>query len=86
MLIRVFCFLERLFMSRWTFLIKKIINIFRNFIPNKTILSSNRDTLWINEKIKSLIKNKNVFCRNQYKSKFWVHYFKCYDSMKYQQL
>ena len=68
MLIRVYCFLERLFMSRWTFLIKKIINIFRNFIPNKTILSSNRDTPWINEKIKSLIKNENVFCRNQYKS------------------
>ena len=45
-----------------------ILNIFHNFIPNKTILCDDQDSPWMNEKIKSLIKKKNAFYRSQRKS------------------
>ena len=34
---------------------QKILNIFHNFISNKTIFRGDRDPPWMNEKIKSLI-------------------------------
>ena len=34
---------------------QKILNIFHNFIPNKTIFRGDRDPPWMNGKVKSLI-------------------------------
>ena len=45
-----------------------ILNIFHNFIPNKTILCDDRDPPWINEKLKSLIRKKNPVYHSQRKS------------------
>ena len=45
-----------------------ILNIFHNFIPNKTILCDDRDPPWINEKIKSFIRKKNPVYHSQRKS------------------
>ena len=36
-----------------------ILNIFKNFIPNKNVTFDDRDPPWINEQIKNLIKLKN---------------------------
>ena len=33
-----------------------IMNIFNNFIPNKTIKCDDRDSPWINDEVKNLIK------------------------------
>ena len=43
---------------------KTILNIMSNFIPNKIITIDDRDPAWINNKIKSLIKNKNEYFNN----------------------
>ena len=36
-----------------------ILNVFRNFVPSKTVTCNDEDTFWINEKIKSKIKSKS---------------------------
>ena len=36
-----------------------LLNIFKNFIPNKLIVCNDKDPPWINDKIKELIKQKN---------------------------
>ena len=38
---------------------KTILNIFKNFIPNKNATFDDSDTPWVNEQIKSLIRLKN---------------------------
>ena len=38
-----------------------ILNIFRNYVPNKYITCDDKDLVWMNEKIKSKIKSKNLF-------------------------
>ena len=38
---------------------EKIINILRNFIPHETVLCDVRDPSWLNNKVKSLIHEKN---------------------------
>ena len=45
-----------------------MLNIFHNFIPNKTTLCEDRAPPWMNEKIKSLVKKKNAFYCSQRKS------------------
>ena len=35
-----------------------------NFIPNEIVTIDDRDPPWINNKIKSLIKNKNEYFKN----------------------
>ena len=35
-----------------------------NFIPNEIVTIDNTDQLWINDKIKSLIKNKTEYFKN----------------------
>ena len=37
-----------------------ILNILRNFIPHETVLCDDRDPPWFNNKIKSLIHEKNI--------------------------
>ena len=39
--------------------IKKLLNIFSNFIPHETVTCDDRDPLWINNNIKQLIQEKN---------------------------
>ena len=41
-----------------------ILNIVSNFIPNEIVTINDRDPPWINNKIKSLIKNKNQYFKN----------------------
>ena len=36
-----------------------ILNIFRNFVPNKYVTFDDKDPAWMNENIKSKIKAKN---------------------------
>ena len=36
-----------------------ILNIFRNFIPNKVILCDDKESPWVNDEIRLLIKQKN---------------------------
>ena len=38
-----------------------ILNIFRNYVPDKSITCDNKDPVWMNENIKSKIKSKNLF-------------------------
>ena len=38
-----------------------IINVFRNYVPNKYIAIDDKDPVWMNETIKSKIKEKNTF-------------------------
>ena len=46
---------------------KTVLNIMRNFIPNKTILVDERDPLWITSKLKSMIWEKNLFYKKYLK-------------------
>ena len=39
---------------------EKILNILRNFIPYETVLCDGGDPPWFNNKIKSLIREKNI--------------------------
>ena len=36
------------------------VNILRNFIPHETVLCDNRDPPWFYNKIKSLMREKNI--------------------------
>ena len=37
-----------------------ILNVFRNYVPNKYITIDDKDPVWMNEIIKSKIKTKNL--------------------------
>ena len=37
-----------------------ILNVFRNYVPNKYITTDDKDPIWMNENIKSKIKTKNI--------------------------
>ena len=45
-------------------LTKAILNIISNFIPNEIVTIDDRDPPWINNKMKSLIKNKTEYFKN----------------------
>ena len=47
-------------------LTKTILNIMSNYIPNEIITTDDNDPLRINYKIKSLIKNKNEYFKNDF--------------------
>ena len=36
-----------------------ILNVFRNFVPNKYVTCDDKERVWINENVKSKIKVKN---------------------------
>ena len=38
-----------------------ILNVFRNYVPNKYITIDDKDPVWMNENIKTKIKEKNIF-------------------------
>ena len=42
---------------------EKILNILRNFIPHEIVLCDGRDPPWFNNKIKSLIHEKDITCK-----------------------
>ena len=44
---------------------KAMLNTFHNFIPNKNIICTDKDPLWFNNQIKTLIEKKNhIFILN----------------------
>ena len=45
-----------------------ILNIFRNFIPNKVILCDDKEPAWVNEEVRLLIKQKKLMFRIQRKN------------------
>ena len=45
-------------------LTRTILDIMNNFIPNEKVTIDDRDPPWINNKIKSLIKNMNEYLKN----------------------
>ena len=45
---------------------KTIRNIISNYISNEIITTDDNDPPWINNKIKSLIKNKNEYFKNYF--------------------
>ena len=38
-----------------------MLNVFRNYAPNKYITIDDKDPVWVNENIKTKIKEKNTF-------------------------
>ena len=40
-----------------------ILNVFWNYVPNKYITNDDKDTLWMNDTIKSRIKTVNKLCK-----------------------
>ena len=57
-------FLDKSTEEKASILTKTILNIMSNFIPNEIVTIDDRDPPWINNKIKSLIKNKNQYFKN----------------------
>ena len=55
-------------MSKYLCLIKTVLNIMSNFIPNEAVLVDDRDPLWITSKLKSMIHEKNLFYKKYLKS------------------
>ena len=47
-------------------LTKTILNIMSNYIPNEKITIDDKNPPWIDNKIKSLIKNKNEYFKNYF--------------------
>ena len=45
-----------------------ILNVFKNFVPNKFITYDDRDSRWINDNIKNKIKWKNSMYKNYYRN------------------
>ena len=37
-----------------------MLNVFRNYAPNKYITIDDKDPVWVNENIKTKIKEKNI--------------------------
>ena len=50
--------------EKTSILTKTILNIMSNFITNEIVTFDDRDLPWINNKIKSSIKNKTEYFRN----------------------
>ena len=48
-------------MRKLQHLIEIILNIFRNYVPNKYIAIDDKDPVWMNETIKSKIKVKYIY-------------------------
>ena len=44
-----------------------ILNVFRNFVPNKYVTCDDKDSVWMNENIKSKIKTKNKLYQGYFK-------------------
>ena len=57
-------FLDKSAEEKASILTKTLLNIMSNFIPNEIVTTDDRDSPWINNKIKSLIKNKTEYFKN----------------------
>ena len=57
-------FFDKRTKEKASILTKTILNIMSNFIPNEIVTIDDRDPPWINNKIKSLIKNKTEYFKN----------------------
>ena len=54
--------------SQVTVLNETILNVFRNYVPNKYITIDDKDPVWMNDIIKSKIKTKNLFFKQYIKN------------------
>ena len=61
-------FLDKSTQEKASILTKTILNILSNFIPNEIVTIDDKYPPWINNKIKSLIRNKNEYFKNCIKS------------------
>ena len=61
-------FLDKSAKEKASILTKALLNIMSNFIPNEVVTIDDRDLPWINNKIKSLIKDKTEYFKNCVKS------------------
>ena len=61
-------FLDKNINEQVIFFNRTILNIFHKFIPNKIILCDDRDSPWMNERIKHLIKKKKAVFQKQKQS------------------
>ena len=57
-------FLDKIVEEKPSILTKAILNIMSNFIPNEIVTIDDRDPPWIDNKIRSLIKNKTEYFKN----------------------
>ena len=57
-------FLDKSTEEKASILTKAVLNIMSNFILNEIVTIDDRDPPWINNKIKSLIKNKTECFKN----------------------
>ena len=57
-------FLDKSTEEKASILTKSILNIMSNVIPNEKVTIDDKDPPWINNKIKSLIKNKTEHFKN----------------------
>ena len=57
-------FLDKSTEEKASIFTKTILNIMSNFIPNEKVTIDDRDPPWINNKVKSLIKNENEYFKN----------------------
>ena len=57
-------FLDKSTEEKASILTKSILNIMSNVIPNEKVTIDEKDPPWINNKIKSLIKNKTEYFKN----------------------
>ena len=62
-------FLDKSTEEKASILTKTILNIISNFISNETVTIDDRDPPWINNKTKSLIKDKTEYFKNCVKPK-----------------
>ena len=60
-------FLDKSTEEKVSILTKTILNIMGNFIPGEIVTTGDRDPPWINNKIKSLIKNNSEYFKNYVK-------------------
>ena len=58
-----------------------ILNVFRNYVPNKYITVDDRDPVWMNEIIKSKMKAKNKLCKQYLKNGRFESYFVFIESL-----
>ena len=61
---------------------RTIKNILRNFIPHETITCDDRDPLWINSSIRSLIQDKNEAYKRFKRSSNNNQYFENFQSLQ----
>ena len=59
-----------------------IMNILSNFIPHEAIVCDDKDLLWFNKAMKSIIQEKKTHSKNTAKAKITSSYYNAYNFLK----